>query len=93
MPRRPPRGVWRSVVLRAREHLRDEHGEDHLARRFRVRPAPGLGAQGDQEDGAEIERHAENDAIRASGSFRTSPHNAAPTAERSCGGREIRPSD
>ena len=45
-------------MLRAGEHLRHQHRQDHLPRRLGVRAAPGLGAHGDQEDGAEIERHA-----------------------------------
>jgi hypothetical protein len=54
----------RTFVLGPRQHLRHEHREHHLARRLGVRAAPGLGAHGDQEDGAEIERHAEMIARR-----------------------------
>ena len=51
---RAPRGGARPacggpVVARAGEHLREQDREDDLAGGLRVRPAPGLSAQGDQE--------------------------------------------
>jgi hypothetical protein len=56
-PRRPRRRVRRPVVARAGQQLREQDREDDLARRLRVRTAARLGAQGDQEQGAEVVRH------------------------------------
>lgn len=67
VPGRPARCVRRPVVLRAREHLRDEHGEDDLPRDLRVRPTPGLGAHGDREDGTEIAWHSDMFSPRPDG--------------------------
>jgi hypothetical protein len=56
-PRRPGGRVRRPVVRGAGEHLREDDGQDDLARRLRMRAPGRLGAQGDQEQGAEVMRH------------------------------------
>jgi hypothetical protein len=48
VPRRAPGGVRRPLVAGAGEDLREQDRVDDLAGGVRVRPAPGLGAQGDQ---------------------------------------------
>jgi len=47
----------RPLVSGVGEDVGDQDREHDLPRRLRVRPAPGLGAQGDQEERAEIVRH------------------------------------
>ena len=56
-PRRPGGRVRRPVVRGAGEQLGEDDREHDLARRLRVRAPARLGAQGDQEEGAEIVRH------------------------------------
>jgi exodeoxyribonuclease VII large subunit len=48
-------------MLRARHQLGDQHGEHDPPRELRVRPAPGLGAQGPDEERAEIVPHLHQD--------------------------------
>ena len=56
-PRRARRRVRRPVVGRSRQQLGEKDRQHDLARRVGVRSAAGLGAQGDQEEGAEVVRH------------------------------------
>jgi hypothetical protein len=56
-PWRARRGVRRTVVRRAREQLREQDRVDDVPCRLGVRAAASLGAQGDQEEGAEVVRH------------------------------------
>jgi hypothetical protein len=51
--------VRRAVVRRSCEHLREDDRKHDLARRLRVRTPARLGAQGDQEQCAEVVRHAD----------------------------------
>jgi hypothetical protein len=56
-PRRARGRVRRAVVRRAGEHLGEDDREHDLAGRLRVWASARLGAQGDQEQCAEVVRH------------------------------------
>jgi hypothetical protein len=56
-PGRTGGGVRRPVVGRSGQHLGEDDREHDLAGGLRVRAPAGLGAQGDQEQGAEVVRH------------------------------------
>jgi hypothetical protein len=49
--------VRRAVVRGAGQHLGEDDRQHDLARRLRVRAPARLGAEGDQEEGAEVVRH------------------------------------
>jgi exodeoxyribonuclease VII large subunit len=61
LSRRAPRRVRRPRVLPAGDELRHQHPEHDPARELRVRPASRLGAQGPDEERAEIAPHLHQD--------------------------------
>jgi hypothetical protein len=55
--------VRRAVVAGPRDDLREHDREDDLARRLGVRAAARLRPEGDEEERAEVSRHAVDDLI------------------------------
>jgi hypothetical protein len=56
VPRRPPAGVRRAFVLRAGEQLREQDGQDEIARGVGVGAAAGRCAQGEEQKRAQVAR-------------------------------------